>query len=152
MPATPSSILCFEDAWTFAWLRGQPEGRALLPGATRGAGGALSPWDAAPPLPRASDSVPFPQCVADSLPPTCDPRCKPENMFVSYKIQTRSYSATHIFKRVRMQLHTSVTWSFCAMLSTATFREHVTKTLVPGGRRAVIMWKMVVDFPVPGGP
>lgn len=38
------------------------------------------------------------------------------------------------------------------MLSTATFREHVTKTLVPGGRRAVIMWKMVVDFPVPGGP
>jgi len=42
--------------------------------------------------------------------------------------------------------------SFCAIDSTATFREHVTSTRAPRGIRAVMMWKMVVDLPVPGGP
>ena len=38
------------------------------------------------------------------------------------------------------------------MESTAPLREHVTMTLAPAGIRDRMRWKMVVDFPVPGGP
>ena len=51
---------------------------------------------------------------------------------------------------------TKISWShassFCAMLSMATLRLHVTSTLDPGGTLCVTTWYIVVDLPVPGGP
>ncbi len=53
--------------------------------------------------------------------------------------------------RSRPTTKNGVSWmlqaSFSAMESIALFCTHVTSAAVPAGRRLLMMWKIVVDFP-----